>query len=333
MTEDLLHAVRLDRLPAAVRAVARLRITAALPDLSQALEDDVLSLHAVDALREFGRLAVPALAGTLTEQHQASSAGGESRLSRRRRILAAMTLAEIGATGELQALGEMTRDAQPAVAAAAAWALWRLDPARLAPEHARLLVQGSLSPEARVHERCCEAVRTLGSHGMAAALDAFAMSTAPDLYGVPVEIAESARRWLLVFILERFEDARSRLEQALAPCASELLIGALRSVQDRKAVRNIALLARHPDAQVRSKVAQTLGRLGGADAASVLVTLLEDRNRAVRMAATRALREIGRDAVDVIRAEMARRRPLRSLGLRLRLWWLNHRLVADIENR
>jgi HEAT repeat protein len=104
-------------------------------------------------------------------------------------------------------------------------------------------------------------------------------------------------------------------------------------VQDRKAVRNIAVLARHPDEQVRDAVAQTLGRLGGADAASVLVTLLEDRSRAVRMAATRSLREMGRDAVDIIRAELARRRPLRSLGLRLRLWWLSHRLVTDIEKR
>lgn len=333
LTEDLLYALRIDRLPAAVRAVARLRITAALPDLIQALEDDVLSVHAVIALREFGHLAVPALAETLTEQHRASSAGGESRISRRRRILAAMTLAEIGAAGELQALAEMTRDAHPAVAAAAAWALWRLDPARLAPEHIRLLIHGCLSPEAEVRERCRQAVRALGSHGVAAALGALGLSTTVDLYGVPVEISESERLWLLVLILERFEDELSRLEQTLAPYGSGLLIGALRSVQDRKAVKNIAVLARHPDEQVRDAAAQTLGRLGGADAASVLVALLEDRSRAVRAAATRSLREIGRDAVDVIRAELVRRPPLKALALRLRLWWLNHRLVADVEKR
>ena len=220
--DDFLRALRVDRLPAATRAVACLRLTAVLPDLIQALEDDVLSVHAADALAKFGRSAVPALADTLGEIRSASRGGGESRVSRQRRMLAAMTLGRIGETSVLPPLHDMMRDTHPSVAASAALASWRLDPAGPSPEQARLLVQGALSPEEWVGMGCREAVRAIGRPCVAAAFEALAMPTAADLYGVSVQVRAGACVWLVGFILELFEGESSRLQRALAACVPRI---------------------------------------------------------------------------------------------------------------
>ncbi len=329
LADDFCRAFRVDRLPAAARAVARLRITAAIPDLVAALGDDVLDTHAMAALRELGASAVPALLQTLRE-HPASGASEESRSRRQRRLLAAITLGEIGDPSGFAALRDLTEDPHPAIAASAALALWRANPSEVSAAQARCLVQGSLSPEWRVSEYCRNAVRTIGSLCIPAALEGLKTATTLNLYGIPVEVPEGHRHWLLAFLLETAPH-HPLIEQTLASCPAGLLIGGLRRVHNVQAAEVVARLCRHCDSQVRRALAQNLARLGGPCAAEALIDLLEDREREVYTAAAQALRTLGPAALEAIRHARARRRPWRlgTLRLRLRLWRLQHQIAAD----
>jgi HEAT repeat protein len=321
--DDYFHAFHVDRLPAAARAVGQFRIRAAIPDLLSSLEDDVIGMRAADALRKFGRHAVPALVRTLFEQHTAPGGSQETRVSRRRRILAAVTLGELQEMSALRPLRALMRDPHMLIAAAAALAKYQLDPLRVFSKQARLLVQASLSSEWLLRERCQAAVHTIGAVCVPAAIGMLGVSTLPDLYGVPVEIPEVQKQGLITFILESAE-CDSLSQESLAFCPASQLIGGLCAVQNRATAGNVAIFFRHTNEDVRSVVAKTLGRLGGSYASKVLVAMLEDRSRQVRVAAHNALLHLGSNATGVIRDELARRhRPLlRSFSLRTRLCFL-----------
>jgi HEAT repeat protein len=321
--EEFLRAFRRDRLPTAAEALARCRVTAAIPDLIAALEDDLLAERAADALRRFGADAAPALVAALRQRHGESPPTGESRVSRRRRIAAATLLGELGDPAAATPLRSLSNDANPAVAAAAAAALAALDPAHVTPAQCRAIVAGAVSPEWRVRARCQEAAGSLGAACVPAAVAAVTEATAVDLYGVPAPVERASTRWLIAFILEHAgseADARA----TLFGCDPVLLAEALAEVRAPRAAATVAALAPHPDPLVRLAAAHALARLGGAPAAAALLGLADDPVRRVRVVAARALRALVAAQPDLVAA--ARATPGRP-GSRWRRWRLRWALT------
>lgn len=321
LAEEYLAAFRRDRLPAAADALARLGVTAAIPDLVAALEDDVLAQRAADGLRRFGASAGAGLVRALGERHGASEPGGESRVSRQRRMTAALLLGELASPASATPLRVLLGDGNPNVAAAAAAALARCDPARLSKLQRRAIVFGGLSPEWRLRGRCQEVAQGIGADCAPAAAEALAAETVVDLYGVPAVVDRAQRRWLVALILEHASGATAGPEAALLPCDSELLAEGLAEVRAPEAATAVAALRRHPDPLARAAVARTLGRLAATPAAAALLGLADDPVRSVRAAAVRALRVMVATGPELAATVRSTVRSGGSWRLRAQLWW------------
>ncbi|OYV98117.1 MAG: hypothetical protein B7Z68_01750 [Acidobacteria bacterium 21-70-11] len=321
--EEFLRAFRRDRLPAAAEALARCRVAAAIPDLIEALEDDLLAERAADALRRFGADVEPALVAALRQRHGESQATGESRVSRRRRIAAATLLGELGDPAAATPLRWLLNDTNPAVAAVAAAALAAIGPAHVTPAQCRAIVAGAVSPEWRVRARCQEAAGSIGAACVPAALAAVTEETTVDLYGVPAPVERASKRWLIAFMLEH-AGSQADVRAALFGCDPVLLAEGLAEVSAPRAAADVAALTPHPDPLVRLAAAQALARLGGAPAAAALLGLADDPVRRVRTVAARALRALVAAEPDLIAA--ARAAPGRP-GSRWRRWRLRWALT------
>ena len=320
--DEFLAAFHRDRLPSAADALARCGVSAAIPDLVAALEDDLLAQRAADALRRFGPRAVPELVASVRERHGERSAATESRVSRCRRIAAATLLGEIGERTAVTPLRFLLQDAHPAVAAAAAAALAALDPDHVPPGQCRAIIAGAVSPEWRVWDRCREAADSLADACVAAAVAAVHDTETVDLYDVPVPIDRAGRRWLIAFILEQAVDAMGPLTASLRALDPGLVAEAIAEVHAPRAVAPLAALASHPDPLVRAAVAHALPQLGGG-ALDPLLRLCDDRAREVRLAAAQGARAL-----------VAANPPLAALvpgadggpWVRCRRWWLRRAL-------
>ena len=319
--EEFLGAFRRDRLPAAAAALARLRVVDAIPDLVAALEDDLLAARAADALHQFGASAEALLVQTLADRRGESGAGGESRVSRSRRVRAAMLLGEIGGPAAVEPLQLMAGDRNPTVRAAAAVALYALLPERLSAEQVHSIVAGSVSQEWQVRERCQHAAAAIGAACVPAAIEALTAGTTLDLYGVPRPVGEPEKRWLVTLTLTNAPSDAGGLNPALVACDPLLLAGGLAAVREPRAAQSAASLRRHRDPVVRVAVAEALGRLGGVPAADALLELATDPTRRVRVSAARALRALaksGTGPAPAARSGLRRRIPWAA---RARLWW------------
>lgn len=317
--EDILAAFRRDHLPAAAQALAQFRVTAAIPDLVAALESDILAERAGDALREFGPLAEAGLARSLDERHGASA--GEARVSRHRRIQAALLLAEMGTAASVPPLLRMFQDANPVVRAAAGLALCKLDPAHLAPERIRAIVEGGLSPEWRVRVPCQRAASTLGAVAAPAAIDTLATEAVLDLYDVPYPVPREGKRWLVSLLLESMPGDDPDAISILFRCDETLLAEGVMQVRDPHATAAVRRIGQHPSPRVREAAAHALGRLGGVGAAGGLLQLLNDRVRRVRLAAAHALRALATGEGEQVWAAWSAIRSDSPWLLRARFRW------------
>ena len=322
--QEFLAAFRRDRLPSAAEALACCRMTEAIPDLIEALEDDLLAERADDALRRFGADAEPALVASLRQRHGESPPTGESRVSRRRRIAAATLLGELGDPAAATPLRWLLNDTNPAVAAAAAAALAALDPAHVTPGQCRAIVAGAVSPEWRVQARCREAAGSIGAACVPAAIAAVTEGATVDLYGVPAQVDRVSSRWLIAFMLEHAGSQAADVRAALFGRDPVLLAEGLAEVGAARAAATVAALAPHPDPLVRFALAQALARLGGAPAVAALLGLADDPVRRVRVVAARALRALVAAEPDLVAAAHA---TLGRPGSRLRRWRLRWALT------
>ena len=320
--DEFLAAFRRDHLPSAADALARCGVSAAIPDLVTALEDDLLAQRAADALRRFGPRAVPELVASVRERHGERSAATESRVSRCRRIAAATLLGEIRERAAVTPLRFLLQDAHPAVAAAAAAALAALDPDHVSPGQCRAIIAGAVSPEWRVWDRCREAADSLADACVAAAVAAVHDTETVDLYDVPVPIDRARRRWLIAFILEHAGAATGQLTAPVQAVDASLLVEAIAEVHAPRAVTPLAAFTPHPDPLVRAALAHALPPLGGG-ALEPLLRLSDDRTRDVRLAAARGLR-----ALVAANPPLAGLVPAADGGpwVRCRRWWLRRAL-------
>jgi HEAT repeat protein len=321
LADDFLHAFRRDRLPAAADALTRLQVTAAIADLVEALEDDLLAERAAGALRQFGAAAEVALVHTLAERHSENAAIGESRVSRRRRVAAAMLLGEIGGAASGEPLRAMALASDPTVRAAAAVALYHLDAGHISPQQVRAIVAGGMSPEWRVRERCRETASAVGAPCIPAALGALRATTIPDLYGVPQPLLPQDRRWLVPLVLENAGADVAVVDRLLDVCEPPLLAEGLVEVDAPQAAVAVGRLHRHRDPVVREAVAQALGRLGSVTAVPLLVDLLSDPKGRVRAAAARALRALAAVEPEHVAPALSELRGRGRWSSRLRVWW------------
>jgi hypothetical protein len=322
LADEVLGAFRRDRLPAAMEALARWRVTAVIPDLVAALEDDILADRACDALRQFGASAEEELARTLAVRRGEAAAGGESRVSLGRRVLAALLLGRIGSAASVGPLRALLLAPNPVLKAAAAVALHALHRAHPSAERCRAIINGGLSSEWRVRERCQEAARAIGAPCVPAAIDALGTTTIADLYGAPRPLEVREKSWLIALIVERAPHGMEQAETALFACDAPLLVEGLALVREREAVPWVVRLKGHPDQFVRGMVARTLGRLGGAPAAVALPVLVSDRVRDVRTAAARAIRALVAAEPGLAPVIVTAGRRSDSRLLRLRLRWV-----------
>jgi len=324
---DLLAAFRRDRLPAAAAALGLWHVLEGLPDLVTALESDLVGEVAAEALIRFGTAAGPELTKALEERHGAAS-GTESRISRLRRIRAALLLAEMGGAAGLETLRGVLQDENPSVRAAAALGLWRLDPGGTTPGRCQALLRGALSPERRVRERCRDAVQALGEACVPAALDSLAIRTVPDLYGVPVTVTRSDQSWVVRFLMSNpFRDP-TLVHRGLLACDQGLLADGLARTREVRAAGNVAGLRDHPNLGIRILVARVLGRIGSPAAVAGLVEQLKDPSRKVRRAAARSLGALAAEDPGLVRAGLSGQAKARSWLVRWRIWRAVHRHLS-----
>jgi HEAT repeat protein len=289
--QDLLGAFQRHHLPAAAEALGHFHAAAAIPALVTALENDLVVGTAVEVIRTFGAEAEPLLEAAVRERHDGPS-GEESRISRQRRLRAALLLGEMGGLQSLACLQEGLRDPHPALRAAAAWALHRITPNGCPDGCLEAILQGGLLADTDLRARCRATAWALGPAAVPAAFAALSIETMPDFYGVPMPLSWRDKAWLLSLVLEHLPHPTVDAEILIQHCDAWILARGLAQVERALDGAVVERLLAHPDPRVREGLAVALGRTGGLDAARGLLVLLNGNHPRVRRAAWSAAQSL-----------------------------------------
>lgn len=282
--EDMAFAVTVQRVPAAVSAVAMLGLVELAPAVAALLTDDALADVAVEALVRLdghGRMALEREMDTLL---------GDALQSARARLAivrAALGLYGMGATLEATLRLKLAVQPHPALRAAAAL----FDPA--APQRAAALVDGALSEFPALAQACRDVVPTIGATMLAPIRAALAAGHYVDLYGDRQRLSRAARRALALRALDLASADSGQLAWLLDVLDSESLAAALpawvQSGPDR-----LGMLLHYPRAAVRASALGALSQCRWDAALRALLQAWIDADPEVRRAARRlALRHIG----------------------------------------
>lgn len=276
---DFLTAYRHHHLPAAAEVLGRFQVLEGVPDLIGALESDLEAEPAFEALSRFGPAAEDRLREALSSPHRHPS-GSETRPSLQRRMRLAMLLGVPGRTGALEDLRQRLGESHPALRAAAALALLRVDPETCGEACLAALLEGGLSPDPWLRVRCREEALGAGPQALEPACRLLQSEATQDLYGRSIPLDLEARAWLATVALARLrtpEDLNRLAEWA----GSEALAAGLARMET--ALPPVAgALARHPDPRVRSALARWFRVSSDPASLEGLARLLGDPSRAVR---------------------------------------------------
>lgn len=279
--EDVAFAVRSERLPAAVLAAGRLRMTSLLAVLAGLLSDDVLAAPAQLALTALQPESVPAVAACI---HAWMDAAADTTRTRLGLVRGFHWLAASGWQGEATLQQRSLRHASALVRAAAALSMQ----APHTEAEIAALVHGVLGSDGLLALACRERLRDVGDPLFRPATNALRDDAEPDVYGNLQPARASARRWVLLEILRQTAMDTERFAQVSACVAPDELAAALLH-WDRPEAGILWHGLRHPDARVRAAAVAALGRADAEDEADWLAALLGDADPAVRRQAYQAL--------------------------------------------
>ena len=286
--EDVAFGATVQRLPAAVSAVATLGLVELAPAIAALLTDDALADVAVGALVRLGGH------GRVALERELDTLLGDALQSARARLAivrAALGLYGMGAT--LRATLRLKLAVQPHPALRAVAALF--GPAT--PQWAEALVDGALSELPALVQACLDVVPTIGATMLAPIHAALAEGHYVDLYGDRQPLSRAARRALALRALDLASTDSGQLAWVLDALDEESLAAALPAwVQSRPDLLNVLL--RHPRPAVRKLTLAELGQCRRGAALRAVLRACIDPDPGVRRRARRlVLGQIGGSAM------------------------------------
>lgn len=207
--------------------------------------------------------------------------GVARRLLRRRRLrhrlLAAVTLGQLGDRMAWDELRPLAASAHPLLSLTAARALVQIDAHAAIPLLMPALAARSDWPAARVATILREAGPGIVSQPLVAAL----AGAGPEVTARVVGMFEFAHAELTTPVLRALLDSPATDEHALTVC--------LRVLRDPRLIGEVRRLVAHPRWHIRMEAAKALGRMGEAEDEARLERLLADSQWWVRYRAAQAL--------------------------------------------
>jgi hypothetical protein len=306
--EDVLFAIRHERLPAAVRAAGFLRLTSLAPALAGLLADDVLAEPAATALSALRPESV-----AIVEAHIRAWLDAETDTARTRlglvRGFAWLATGPAARDDTLQRQG--LRHPCAAVRAAAALAMRE----GAAEPVVQALAHGVLGRDGLLALACRDRLRHIGPALFEPAMDALCADAEPDVYGNLHPADGNARRWLLRQVLRQAVVNPERLRYIVSCVAPDELAACLYHVATPS-------IERHADRRARDRSAVVRGWSKADEKAGYLAGLLGDADPMVRRTAYQALHGYlaacqVRIPLRALPASAWRRSPLRCLRLLL----------------
>ena len=281
---DLLRAYRRHHLPAAAQVIGRFQLLEGVPDLIEALESDLDAEPAFEALSRFGPAADEGLRKALLAPRRNPN-GAETRPSRQRRMRLAVLLGVPGRQASMAGLRQVLAEGHPALRAASAVAILRMDPGSCGGPCLAALLEGCLSPDAWLQARSREAAAGVGPEALGPACHLLRSGSTQDLYGRVSPLSLEARAWLATWVLRRLRTREDldRLNGSVGPVV--LAAGLTQGGSDLSRV--VAGLARHPDPRVRAALSRVFRCWSDLASIEGLIRLLGDPSRAVRAEARR----------------------------------------------
>lgn len=304
LERDLGFALDHERLPAAARAVGRLRMTALGSTLATLLEDDTLAVPAAQALLALGEPGRQSLLAALQVHLEAPHADVRNRRALIRVLLA---LGHVPQAPDMAWLAAALRYPHAQVRAAAARLAWR---ARPRPGLRRALLHGALGNDLELADACRTALQTC-DWPERAALCCLRRGWEPDVYGDRSGLTPEAYAWLFRnslrsgsalsdFVGRISDEPGSALEHALA-------VGALHEFA------SMEYLSRHSHGGLHLRVIAALPQCGDPRALHLAITAHASHAARLRRAARHALRHWPHPA-------QALRETLRTWPRQRRLW-------------
>ena len=281
--------------------------------------DELVRDQFVDALREMGPGAKPAVPGLLPLVTDAKASA-----SLRAKAVAAVVGADPGSPQVAAAVTQAAADADLSIRLASAAALGRLDPL---PDDAQTALAKMARSDAKVEARAA-AVRGLAAAGPRA------KAARPDLEAVAAGTLPGLDLWAKVALASVDGDigkAAPAVRAGLADKSATVRAAAAEALAlvgpTEADIPALAKLLRDQSASAREAAAEALGRIGPAAKATVprLVVLLAAREGEVRAAAAEALGRIGPAARPAIpKLKEAAKDPATAAAARKAIERINH---------
>lgn len=301
---DIAWAIQSERLPAAVHAAGILKLTGLAPSLVDLLTDDVLAGWAETALLALLPNSVSSLHDAIQTWLHSPTDTPRTRLAL---IRAFCCLAEAGATGTKELIGQGLMHASPLVRSAAALAARDT----IHTQVISALIHGALSNAPTLGIACQDRLQSLGMGLIEPALEALHENRVTDVYGNVHHSDILARYALVTRLLQLTRHDPVRLSQVVAVVSVDDLVMALQRWMT-PSIASLQALMSYPDAHVRVAAATAAERLNPAESIRWLSNRLNDKDRHVRREAYVSLLH----HIDIRRVQMSLKDiPLSAWGL------------------